>query len=430
MEFGPINNRLDHVIGVWNNVTVVWGGIKRGDGNGRWKFCDPETVYCHLDGIWMKKITSGEVPPPTAGSVAGIIGDDMYVACGRTGLLDVSITFDMMQNSDTIYKLDLNEWMWTKLEPGGTKPLKSCGMASWVTGERLFLFGGSGDDKEGGEIYPTSLTTHSLQNDDRDRVINNQLVFYDSVTNHWHWPTSHGNIPSPRVGLAAFVLDDPATDSTTENHLGSYAIVFGGCGQGKCLNDLFLLNLDNMSWQAVPVTGLTGLTLFGLWPETRMYHSLTKITSKSAVLFGGIDRSIEILGHSWLLNIEAAVSQSNPDRIWIRCEHDENLGRAYHSAIKEPSSGRLWIVGGYDETYMKPSDHIRELTFSSIATLKVLGVESVARCEEKFQDGIKELPKDLQNAIRTKAENHRVTQYRVRPQNSYGKWRETKQQLS
>ena len=156
MEFEPINNRLDHVIGVWNNVTVVWGGKHRKRGNGRWIFCDPKTVYCHLDGIWMKKITKGEVPPPTTNLAAGIIGDDMYVACGRTGLLDVSQTYDIKQTSDTIYKLDLNQWIWTKLEPEGTKPLKSHGMASWVTGERLFLFGGVGDDKEEGEIYPTS----------------------------------------------------------------------------------------------------------------------------------------------------------------------------------------------------------------------------------------------------------------------------------
>ena len=47
-------------------------------------------------------------------------------------------------------RLDLNTWRWSKLEPTGTRPLKSRNLASWVSGEKMFLFGGFGEGKEAG----------------------------------------------------------------------------------------------------------------------------------------------------------------------------------------------------------------------------------------------------------------------------------------
>ena len=157
MEFAPVKDRTDHFIGVWNDTILIWGGW-RGQGS---KFWDPKIVHCYLDGIWMKKRTRGEVPPPMAGPAAGIIGDQLFVACGyrAKGNLNEEDLIALNSNkamTDTLYKLDLNQWTWSKLEPGGTKPLKSWRMASWVSGERLFLFGGIGKDKIGGHTYPES----------------------------------------------------------------------------------------------------------------------------------------------------------------------------------------------------------------------------------------------------------------------------------
>ena len=238
-------------------------------------------------------------------------------------------------------------------------------------------------------------------------MCNNQLVFYDNVTNHWHWPTTYGKIPSPRSGPAAFVTEDPYSKS---NSPGSYVIVFGGRGCSGFQHDLLTLNLANMNWGKVSATGSARGADAGLWPEARFKPTLTRISNKIAVLYGG-KVSGSSSGDCWMLNIEAAISQLNPENIWTRCLHHEGDKRSFHAAVMEPSSGRLWIVGGIAgwENLQKSTIPIRELTFSSNQRLKVLALESVARNAEKIQEGIKELPKDLQKAIATKAEKHVVT---------------------
>ena len=153
MDFGAITNRRDHVTVVWNGMTLVWGGSGTGYRPAKW--CDPEIVYCYLDGNWLRKKTRGDVPPPTATPAAGIIGDELFIACGYyiKRIFEEGANLETVM-SDDIYKLDLNQWKWSKLEPGGTKPLKSGRMASWVFGEKLFLFGGDGGDTIEGQTYP------------------------------------------------------------------------------------------------------------------------------------------------------------------------------------------------------------------------------------------------------------------------------------
>ena len=401
MEIAAVKDRMDHVIGVWKDMTLVWGG--RGS---KMKFWDPEIVHCYLDGIWMKKRTRGEVPPPIAGPGAGIIGDQLFVACGYTGIgklaEDLFSQVSITAVTDTLYKLDLNQWIWSKLEPGGTKPLKSFRMASWVSEERLFLFGGIGKDKIGGYTYPESLKTHR----DIAFVRSNQLVYYDSATNYWYWPPTHGKIPPPRMGFAACLTDDPNSKS---NLSGSYVIVFGGRGHQRRYNNIVLLNLANMTWINVSSNGLARSEDAGVWPEPRWLHTLTKVSEKTAVLYGGSGRGT--LGDCWMLNIEAVISQANPENIWTRCFHHEGHKRQSHRAVMEPSCGRLWIVGGMDwpSSIVKCAVLIRELSITSKQKLKVLAIEQVSRDPEKYGEAITTLPQDLQRAITTKAKNHIVT---------------------
>lgn len=46
--------------------------------------------------------------------------------------------------SNEIYKLDLKSWLWSKMSPVGTRPLKSDKMSSWVGDQKMYLFGGYG----------------------------------------------------------------------------------------------------------------------------------------------------------------------------------------------------------------------------------------------------------------------------------------------
>ena len=74
MEFAAIKDRADHVIEVWKDMTLIWGGWRKKG----LEFWDPEFVHCYLDGIWIKKRTRGEVPPPMAGPAGGIIGNQLF----------------------------------------------------------------------------------------------------------------------------------------------------------------------------------------------------------------------------------------------------------------------------------------------------------------------------------------------------------------
>ena len=400
LEFAAVKDRIDHVIGMWKDMILVWGGRTT-----LLRFWDPKIVHCYMDGIWMKRRTRGEVPPPTAGPAAGIIGDQLFVACGHTGIgnlaeEDLILQVSNTRVTDTLYKLDLNQWTWSKLEPGGIKPLKSFRMASWVSGGRLFLFGGRGEGKIGGHTYPDSLKTHR----DNIFVISNQLAYYDSTTNNWYWPSTCGIIPPPRMGYAACVTDDP---NSKTNLSGSYAIVFGGHGIQRHHNNIVVLNLTNMTWIKVSSNGLSQVA--GVWPEARWNHTLTRVSDKTAVLYGGKGRGT--LRDCWMLNIEAVISQVNPENIWTRCLHHEGHKRESHKAVMEPYRGRLWIVGGFNwpSSIVDPYVLIRELTITSHQKLKVLAIEIVSRDLEKYGEAITTLPEDLQRAIITKARNHIVT---------------------
>ena len=110
------------------------------------------------------------MPPPTKGAVGEVVGDNLYIACGNVCRL-------VKPNTNDLYKLDLNTWIWHKLEPRGTKPLESCFMASWVRGEKIFIFGGAVSGEEVGAGYPDAL--------DIVDCYSNQLVYYDTQINSY-----------------------------------------------------------------------------------------------------------------------------------------------------------------------------------------------------------------------------------------------------
>ncbi len=64
---------------------------------------------------------------------------------------------------------------------------------------------------------------------------NNQLVAYNIDANKWEWPETNGQTPSPRAALAGF-------------RCRSRVFIFGGRLQETRLNDLYVLDLNSMSW--------------------------------------------------------------------------------------------------------------------------------------------------------------------------------------
>ena len=135
-DYHPVNDRHGHVVVSWKGLTIIWGGCKSEPASNS-IFWDPKIIHCHQDGIWIPISTKGQIPPPTVRAAGEVIGDNLYIAGGQ--LFDCYFT-------NEIYRLDLKTWVWSKLEPNGTRPLKSAKMVSWISGEKIFVFGGFGSD--------------------------------------------------------------------------------------------------------------------------------------------------------------------------------------------------------------------------------------------------------------------------------------------
>ena len=396
----PVNNRVGHVVAVWDDITLIWGGLLIDNGElsaGSADLiheCDPREIYCHGDGIWTKRTTHGELPPKLFDGIGEVVGDCLYVACGE--LSSKQHTRSVFESND-IYRLDLNTWMWTKLDPTGTRPLRSREMASWVSGKNIFLFGGfSSSEVELENGHPKTLKIEDEGN--------NQLVFYNCEENTWNWPITTGEVPCPRSRHAAFSVSGYYEGTASDE--GKYrqvAFVFGGlhCDRDP-LYDLHLLDLETMKWECIDEDKYTR------WPLFRWGHSLNAVSSKYAVLVGGKSFSSVYQKDIWLLDINKAISQHAGEEIWIHCEHHSKLdeGMFDHRAVKEPSSQRLWILGGSREKDENddeiPRDNIRELAFSSNQKLKMLALEAVTKSFEMLALKVKELPTGLRQAAEDK----------------------------
>ena len=331
----PENDRVGHVVVAWHDLTLVWGGH-----NERYEYWDPSVIYCHQDGIWAHKTTYGEIPPGVESSAGEVINDYLYVACGN-----LSTEFEI----NDLYSLNLDTWMWSKLDPEGTKPLKCSKLVSWVSGEKMYLFGGEpnsdNNGKEEGAGYPESLEFYTSGSGVANS--SNQLVCYDPKENSWSWPSSSGSIPSPRYGHAAFSVTGHFMDSNSlEKRFRSLAFIFGGeLRRGWPLSDLYFLDMETMKWEEVVGTESS-------WPIRRVGHSLTLVSENVALLHGGFHDWYDSwqqytqdkqLGDCWLLNIEKCIAVGNAEDITGLSKETEDLPEALRKAVKNRAQ-RKYVV--------------------------------------------------------------------------------------
>ena len=377
-----VNSRFGHVAAVWRDMTLVFGGSRyEGPHATGWTPYDPATIHCHKNGNWTIKVTTGAIPS-IYDEAAHVIGDNLYVV-----------------KSYAIHKLNLTTFVWSKIVPRGTGPLACSTFTSWVRGEKIFLFGGAGHDREEGVQYPSSLTTSRAFG---LVFTNNQLLYYDCKDNSWNWPVSYGDIPSPRGGAAAFsVLDTCVKSEGRVTSMKSFAFVMGGSTNSKYHYDLYILDMDSMTWKSIKghVTEM--------WPSARRHHSLTLMSREYAVLYGGHCKERGHLGDCWLLDIRKCTSEMNPENMWTLCKTVGFNGRSKHAAIREPISKSLWIVGGTINGSLHTSQHILEMSYNADKTLQALAIASAAKNICRLQSRIDKLPNVIRLAIKREVQRER-----------------------
>ena len=163
------------------------------------------------------------------------------------------------------------------------------------------------------------------------------------------------------------------------------------------MNDLYILRLGDCEW----IRAHRSIISRGI-PRKRAEHSLTLVSPKTAVLFGGSKRSADPMipseadfgyGDCWILNTERLLNYDfdlyedityHPSCLWKRCWYQENrpssldATRHCHKAVVEPVSKRLWILGGslcWDLRAPYPTEII-SMSFNSAAPLRLLAMES------------------------------------------------------
>ena len=409
-----VHHRSHHVAVTWKDLVIIWGGMMdeyhwpwgalppeyenpEDEDEEPWATeHDPNAVYCHMNGKWSPKTTYGDIPPGVwehAG--AEVLDDTMYLMFGRSfGCRRTECILGEIcvceRIYDSIYALNLNSWRWTKLNPQGIPPIKCSSLSTWVHSGKFYGFGGQinrDDDSHLHNRYPDSLL---ITHDEQGTVLGgdifyassftNQLFCYNVSENCWEWPGACGDIPSPRYNHTTVACGDSV-------------ILFGGLGivhdRRGYMNDLYTLNLVDMKWtrahRSIIARGV---------PRERAMHSLTLISSRAAVLFGGSEWtkrwSDEDYGYKdcWMLNTEKLLkgdfNRFKPSTLWKRCKHQENRSsslyatRMDHKAVVEPVSKRLWIMGGSScwELSEPYATEIISMSFNSATPLRLLAMES------------------------------------------------------
>ena len=111
----------------------VWGG-KRDQRHSR---LDLFSVNM-LTGEWHQHtVTPPDTPTPCDGACSAVIGNTIYSYGGR-------INFKPLRTCDELYKLNLEEMRWRRVEARETKPEGRCGAGMCHLNGKLLLMGGYG----------------------------------------------------------------------------------------------------------------------------------------------------------------------------------------------------------------------------------------------------------------------------------------------
>ena len=364
-----------HVTVTWKDYTIIWGGT----------CADPSFVYYHLCGEWVWQKTSGDLPANGYFATAVVIEDKMFVVGGHRA------------NTNCVYILDLKAWTWNKVTPNGTAPLRhkqAC--SSWVYQNKMYCFGGEIDQYEVDlSSYPSYLEVSSGQ----FNVYTNQLFGYNIITNCWEWPDVKGEIPQPRAFHATIANSDTVflfggeTESWVQPGLGKSPWVQ--------LNDLHSLDMVSLRWQRVHGSKPDTSTL--RVPKEVRGHSLTWISPSKAILFGGwvpSELSMQSFGDCWLLDLDKAKKAQDLSSIWIQMHNINLQDRSFHTAVMEPLSQRLWLMGGIDTTGINCSKNVEKITIK-VVPLKVLAMECIVSKIKWDDPMLNAAPKMLKKEIAT-----------------------------
>ncbi|XP_034836413.1 host cell factor 1 [Maniola hyperantus] len=195
---------------------------------------------------WFVPVTKGEVPPGCAAYGFVVDGTRLLVFGGMV---------EYGKYSNDLYELQASRWEWKRLKPlppkQGLPPCPRLGHSFTLLNGKVYLFGGlaneSDDPKNNIPRYLNDLYTLEL--------------YPNSSMTVWDIPLTYGQSPPPRESHSGVAYTDKNTGKSS-------LIIYGGMS-GSRLGDLWVLDVDSMSWSKPELGGPA--------PLPRSLHTATVI---------------------------------------------------------------------------------------------------------------------------------------------------------
>ncbi|XP_060071944.1 uncharacterized protein LOC132551817 [Ylistrum balloti] len=263
---------------------------------------------------WSELTTTGDVPAPRNAHTATAVGHVMYVFGGRTGI-------NMGEGSfNELYAFDTSNNVWTLLKPSGVAPTPRSFHAMTVIGNRLFVFGGCGEEGRLNDLHSYDIEANTWQKEPINKDIdgrggagliaigNDVFVVagfagremsdvhkYDTVSKTWSKLTTDKALPPRSVfgitSVSTFIIVwFGEVDPSDKGHLGA-----GGFSKDGYVMDVSC----KTGWELIKCTGET--------PEERgwMHIAPGNLNGKDGVfVFGGNNINNERLNDSHFLSIK------------------------------------------------------------------------------------------------------------------------------
>ena len=270
----------NHTAVLYNKLVYIYAGFDGSKHKNTLNVLDPTAhAICPIS-------TSGYLPFGRNGHTATLHKSDLYIIGGWNSSIPTT--------TKEINVLHLDTMLWEKINPLG-EVMVSCNMhTSNLYQDKIYVFrGGDG--------------TNYL----------NDLHYYDIINNTWNSVRDKGIPPTPRANHASCIHED---------HL----YIFGGWNGVDRLNDLICLSFKTMEWRKVFANGEI--------PRPRAGMSLNSIRS-GILMFGGSGVSSTTYDDLYLFDLQ--------NNCWNRCNTPEQLPtpRAGHT-LTAISNRELLLFGG------------------------------------------------------------------------------------
>uniref|UniRef100_A0A0K8SDJ2 Host cell factor Kelch-repeats domain-containing protein n=1 Tax=Lygus hesperus TaxID=30085 RepID=A0A0K8SDJ2_LYGHE len=299
---------------------VVFGGGNEG-------IVDELHVYNTATNQWFIPSMKGDIPPGCA--AYGFVVDN-------TRILVFGGMVEYGKYSNELYELQASRWEWKRLRPRAPRfsppPCPRLGHSFTIIGNKVYLFGGLASDSEDGKSNTSSAVSVRYLNDLYT------LELRPNGVTQWEMPHTYGIAPPPRESHTAVAH----TDSLGNSKL----IIYGGMS-GCRLGDLWILDINSMTWNKPDVDGPA--------PLPRSLHSANVIGDRMYV-FGGwvplVLDDVKVATHEkeWKCTNQLACLNLNTKK-WEDISMDsseENMPRARAGHCAVVVHCRIYIWSGRD----------------------------------------------------------------------------------